>query len=97
MALRYVGDVRELGVPDLAILPGTKSTLADLAWLRQVGLGAGLRRRQLLSGSGLTDARDPAEREGAREHGAESEKFTACILAHIDCLCRSAAFCVLGA
>jgi adenosylcobyric acid synthase len=44
VALRYVGDVRELGVPDLVILPGTKNTLADLAWLRQVGLGAALLR-----------------------------------------------------
>ncbi len=36
--LRYVEDVRSLGDPDLLILPGTKSTTADLAWLTASGL-----------------------------------------------------------
>lgn len=40
MGVRYVQSVRELGVPDLVILPGTKSTLSDLLWLRQGGLEA---------------------------------------------------------
>ncbi len=35
--LRYVRSVREIGRPDLLILPGTKSTLADLAYLRDNG------------------------------------------------------------
>jgi adenosylcobyric acid synthase len=42
--LRYVGAPAELGVPDLLILPGSKSTLADLAWLRASGLGAAVLR-----------------------------------------------------
>ena len=32
----------ELGSPDLIILPGTKSTIADLKWMRQNGLEAGI-------------------------------------------------------
>lgn len=36
--VRYVRSVRELGRPHAVILPGTKHTLADLAWLRETGL-----------------------------------------------------------
>lgn len=38
--LRYVTGARELGAPDLVILPGTKNTMQDLLWLRQCGLEA---------------------------------------------------------
>ena len=40
VSLRYVKNVFELGAPDLIILPGTKSTIEDLKWLRQNGLEA---------------------------------------------------------
>ena len=40
VSLRYVGSARELGAPDLILLPGTKSTIEDLRWLRQSGLEA---------------------------------------------------------
>ena len=40
LGVRYVSAVRELGSPDLVILPGTKSTMEDLLWLRQSGLEA---------------------------------------------------------
>ncbi len=36
--VRYVTSAEELGAPDLVILPGTKSTTADLLWMRQNGL-----------------------------------------------------------
>lgn len=36
--LRYVRTCAELGAPDLILLPGTKSTIADLNWLRETGL-----------------------------------------------------------
>ena len=38
--LRYVRDPRELGHPDLVILPGTKNTMDDLRWLRESGMEA---------------------------------------------------------
>lgn len=38
VGVRYVSSPDELGTPDLVILPGTKATLADLAWLRRTGL-----------------------------------------------------------
>ncbi len=40
VSLRYVKNVFELGNPDMIILPGTKSTISDLKWLRQSGLEA---------------------------------------------------------
>lgn len=38
VSLRYVSSVRELGYPDMIIIPGTKNTIEDLKWLRQSGL-----------------------------------------------------------
>ena len=38
LGVRYVQAARELGIPDLIILPGTKNTVNDLLWLRQCGL-----------------------------------------------------------
>ena len=38
MALRYVDKAVELGRPDLVVLPGTKNTLDDLAWLKESGM-----------------------------------------------------------
>ena len=38
--LRYVQSPRQLGAPDVVILPGTKNTIDDLLWLRQCGLEA---------------------------------------------------------
>lgn len=40
--VRYVAHPAGLGDPDLVILPGTKATVADLAWLRARGFDAGL-------------------------------------------------------
>jgi len=38
VSLRYVSNVKELGNPDMIIIPGTKNTIEDLKWLRQSGL-----------------------------------------------------------
>ncbi|HJC31402.1 MAG TPA: cobyric acid synthase [Candidatus Anaerobutyricum faecale] len=38
VSLRYVTDKRELGEPDLILLPGTKNTMADMEWLIESGL-----------------------------------------------------------
>ena len=44
VSLRYVDSVAELYRPDIIILPGTKSTIADLKWLRQCGLEAAVHK-----------------------------------------------------
>ena len=38
LSLRYVSNAADFGNPDGVILPGTKSTIADLIWMRQNGL-----------------------------------------------------------
>lgn len=38
--VNYVADMSEFSDPDMVILPGTKSTMADLEWMRQNGLEA---------------------------------------------------------
>jgi adenosylcobyric acid synthase len=42
IGIRYVGRPRELGHPDVVIIPGTKNTIADLRWMRQNGLEAAI-------------------------------------------------------
>ena len=44
VSLRYVERVRDLRAPDMIVLPGTKSTIADLGWLRQSGLEAAIKK-----------------------------------------------------
>lgn len=43
--VRYVKNIPELGGPDLIVLPGTKSTMSDLVWLRESGLEAAILRK----------------------------------------------------
>jgi adenosylcobyric acid synthase len=38
VGVRLVRSLSELGQPDLLILPGTKNTMSDLAWLKEEGL-----------------------------------------------------------
>ena len=44
LGVRYVERAGSLGTPDLVILPGTKSTMADLLWLRESGLEASVQK-----------------------------------------------------
>lgn len=44
VSLRYVDRVADLHQPDLILLPGTKSTIEDLRWLRQSGLEAAVQK-----------------------------------------------------
>ncbi len=44
VGVRYVDRPADLGAPDLLILPGTKSTMDDLLWLRQSGLEAAIQK-----------------------------------------------------
>jgi adenosylcobyric acid synthase len=43
IAVRYVESVTTLGLPHAIILPGTKSTMADLRWLRSQGIAEAIR------------------------------------------------------
>jgi adenosylcobyric acid synthase len=43
VSVRLVGGAGALGRPDLVILPGSKSTVADLDWLRRTGLDGAIR------------------------------------------------------
>ncbi len=53
VSLRYVSNVRQLGSPDLIILPGTKNTMKDLLWMRQNGLEARIKQHAASGGAVL--------------------------------------------
>ena len=44
VSLRYVNSAHALGNPDLLILPGSKTTIPDLAWMELQGLVSAIRR-----------------------------------------------------
>jgi adenosylcobyric acid synthase len=45
ITVRYIREPKELGQPDMIIIPGTKNTISDLRWLRQSGLEAAIKQR----------------------------------------------------
>ena len=44
--LRYVSAKEEIGKPDLIVLPGSKTTVADLEWMRESGIADEVRSRR---------------------------------------------------
>lgn len=50
VVVRFVEHARELEGADLVVLPGTKSTLADLAWLREAGMATAITERAARGG-----------------------------------------------
>ncbi|UOY03454.1 cobyric acid synthase [Blastococcus sp. PRF04-17] len=48
--VRYVTRAEEVADADLVVLPGTRSTVADLAWLRETGLADAVRRHAAAGG-----------------------------------------------
>ena len=44
LGVRYVERAGQLGEPDLVVLPGTKNTMGDLAWMRQNDLEAAVKK-----------------------------------------------------
>lgn len=45
VSVRYVKEVKELGNPDMIILPGTKNTMEDLLTIRESGLEAQIKKK----------------------------------------------------
>ena len=43
VSVRYVSEVSDIGSPDMIILPGSKSTIADLRWMRKEGFEEAIR------------------------------------------------------
>lgn len=76
--LRFVQDATKLGRPQAVVLPGTKSTMADLAWLRRHGLaerivqlvGTGAHVVGICGGYQMlgTEIHDPQRVEGSQGH-----------------------------
>ena len=76
VSLRYAGSVRELRRPDIVILPGTKSTVTDMEWLRESGLEAAV-RRAAADGTlviGICGGYQMLGRSISDPHGTESER-----------------------
>ena len=44
ISVRFVSKASELGQPDMLIIPGTKSTIADMNWLAENGLAEAVKR-----------------------------------------------------
>ena len=78
VSLRYVGSLRELGNPDMMLLPGTKSTIADLLWLRQSGLEAAIQKAAAAGTPvfGICGGYQMLGRSVSDPEGAEAEKGT---------------------
>ena len=73
VSVRYVESVRQFGDPDLVILPGTKNTMGDLAWLRQNGLEAKISRFAGTGGAvlGICGGYQMLGKELSDPHGVE--------------------------
>ncbi|HEY0931088.1 MAG TPA: cobyric acid synthase [Gemmatimonas sp.] len=71
--VRFVGDADAFGSPDLVIVPGTKSTLGDLAWLRERSLDACILRHRAAGGAvlGICGGLQMLGERIVDEHGAE--------------------------
>lgn len=78
VSLRYVESLRELGNPDMILLPGTKSTIADLLWLRQSGLEAAIQKAAAAGTPvfGICGGYQMLGRSISDPDGAEAEKGT---------------------
>lgn len=78
VSLRYVESLRDLGHPDMILLPGTKSTIADLLWLRQSGLEATIQKAAAAGTPvfGICGGYQMLGRSISDPDGAEAEKGT---------------------
>ena len=66
LGVRYVERAGQLGEPDLVVLPGTKNTMGDLAWMRQNGLEAAVKKLAAAGTPVLGGLGDVYKRQRAR-------------------------------
>lgn len=45
VSVRYVDKISELGDPDMIIIPGSKSTISDMKWLRESGFESSIKQK----------------------------------------------------
>jgi adenosylcobyric acid synthase len=73
VSIRWIADASQLRQPDLIIIPGTKSTMADLEWMRDRGLDRAIQQRRA-SGTpvlGICGGFQMLGMELVDEHGVE--------------------------
>lgn len=78
VSVRYVNNVRELGNPDMIILPGTKNTIGDLLALRESGLEAQIKKK-VDAGTviiGICGGYQMLGETVTDEEGTENDKFS---------------------
>ncbi|MCC8193575.1 MAG: cobyric acid synthase [Deltaproteobacteria bacterium] len=75
VSLRYVKPGESLGSPDLCIIPGSKSTIADMRVLDETGMAGAIRRYHASGGvvAGVCGGYQMLGREVADPSGAESD------------------------
>ncbi|MBQ4249579.1 MAG: cobyric acid synthase [Clostridia bacterium] len=76
VSLRYVSRARDLEGADMVIIPGTKSTVEDLKWMRERGLEAAVKRAASrgVPVFGICGGYQMMGRSISDTHGAESEE-----------------------
>lgn len=74
--VRYIDSPEDFGLPDVAILPGTKSTIADYEWLQRQGFADCLRHHAARGGwvIGICGGYQMLGREVRDEAGIESAR-----------------------
>ena len=99
VSLRYVTDKKELGDPDLILLPGTKNTMGDMEWLIESGLeGAIIRAARTTRVIGICGGfqllgKEMHDPDGV-EHGGDMRGLG--LLDTDTSVCRDNSFCSCG-
>ena len=74
VTVRWVQDPRELGEPDAILIPGTKSTMSDLLWLKEKGFDEALKAYENRGGNivGICGGYQMLTEELIDEHGSDT-------------------------
>jgi adenosylcobyric acid synthase len=85
VSVRWIDRAAQFGAPDLVVLPGSKATIADLAWLRAVGL-AEMIEQQARRGGGVIGLCGGLQMLGSALHDPEHVESEAATVAGLDLL-----------